>query len=90
MAFGSGHDVARQHDTVATFTPTECSGRRCTTYTATVSGAQDKFGQSITPYTYTFTTSQTFPDNVPAPSGTAYPQPGRRMRPTQMLSGIWA
>ena len=47
-------------DTVATFTPTAplASG---TTYTVTVSGAQDDFGQTMTsPYTYTFTTSEAY------------------------------
>ena len=50
--------------TVATFTPTNALAAG-TTYTVTVSGAQDKFGQSVTPYTYTFTTSQTFPAGCP-------------------------
>jgi methionine-rich copper-binding protein CopC len=61
--------------TVATFTPTS-SLAAGTTYTVTISGAQDQFGQTMTPYTFTFTTSQTFSAACPcalwpdvAPSG---------------------
>ena len=46
-------------DTADTFTPTSALAPGAT-YTATVSGAQDKFGQTMTPYTYTFTTSKAF------------------------------
>jgi methionine-rich copper-binding protein CopC len=47
-------------DTIVTFTPTSPLAAG-TTYTATISGAQDKFGQTMAaPYTYTFTTSQAF------------------------------
>jgi hypothetical protein len=42
-------------DTVATFTPTN-SLAGATTYTVTISGAQDSFGQAISPFTYSFTT----------------------------------
>jgi hypothetical protein len=62
-------------DTVATFTPTN-SLAADTTYTATISGAQDSSGQTMTTYTYTFTTSRSFPSQCPctiwpdvAPSG---------------------
>ena len=44
-------------DTVATFTPTN-SLAADTTYTVTISGAQDSSGETMTsPYTWTFTTS---------------------------------
>ena len=46
-------------DTVDTFTPTSALAAG-TTYTATVSGAQNSSGQAMTTYTYTFTTSQAF------------------------------
>ena len=46
-------------DTVATFTPTSPLAAG-TTYTVTVSGAKDNFGQTMTPYSYTFTTSKAF------------------------------
>jgi hypothetical protein len=51
-------------DTVATFTPTNPLAAG-TTYTATVSGAQDDFGQTMTSYSYTFTTSDA--DNAQCP-----------------------
>ena len=62
-------------DTVATFTPTnQLAGG--TTYTATVSGAQDGSGQTMTPYTYSFTTGAVSTGQCPcsiwpdvAPSG---------------------
>jgi hypothetical protein len=67
-------------DTVATFTPTSALNAD-TTYTLSVSGVQDQFGQEITPYTYSFVTSQSFtagqcpctiwPDVTPAGSGDA-------------------
>jgi methionine-rich copper-binding protein CopC len=44
-------------DTIATFTPTSALAAG-TTYTVTVSGAQDSSGQAMTAVTYTFTTSQ--------------------------------
>ena len=50
--------------TVATFTPASALAAG-TTYTVTVSGAKDQFGQAMTPYTYTFTTSQTFSSQCP-------------------------
>jgi hypothetical protein len=46
-------------DTVDTFTPTNALAAGVT-YTASISGAQDKFGQTMTPYAYTFTTSKAF------------------------------
>ena len=47
-------------NTVATFTPSSALAAG-TTYTVTVSGAQDSSGQTMTsPYTYTFTTSKAF------------------------------
>jgi hypothetical protein len=46
-------------DEIATFTPTS-SFAPGTTYTVAISGATDKFGQTMTPYTYTFTTSKAF------------------------------
>ena len=46
-------------DTVDTFTPTSALAAG-TTYTATISGATDQFGQTMTTYTYTFTTSKAF------------------------------
>jgi len=48
--------------TVATFTPASSLAAHAT-YTVTISGARDSFGQPMTPgtYTYTFTTSQAFP-----------------------------
>ena len=51
-------------DTVATFTPTSqlAAGE---TYTVTFSGAQDQWGQKMTPDAYTFTTSQSFPPGCP-------------------------
>jgi hypothetical protein len=45
--------------TVATFTPGS-SLAAGTAYTVTVSGAQNSAGQTMTPYSYTFTTSQVF------------------------------
>jgi hypothetical protein len=47
-------------DTIATFTPTSALAAN-TTYTVTISGAQDKFGQAMTSYSYTFTTSKAYP-----------------------------
>ena len=44
-------------DTVATFIPTNQLAAG-TAYTATISGAQDQFGQTMTPETYTFITSK--------------------------------
>lgn len=44
---------------VLTFTPTSPLGPN-TTYTVAVSGVQDQFGQSMTPNTYTFTTSKSY------------------------------
>ena len=44
------------NDTVATFTPTN-SLATGTTYTVSISGAKDNFGQLMTPYTYTFATA---------------------------------
>jgi len=65
-------------DTIATFTPTN-SLAASTTYTMTISGVQDTFGQAMTPspYSYTFTTSKAYtPGQCPcsiwqdvAPSG---------------------
>ena len=62
-------------NTVATFTPTN-SLAAGTTYTVSVSGAQDSFGQTMTPYTFTFTTSEASTGQCPcsiwpdvAPSG---------------------
>jgi hypothetical protein len=63
-------------DTVATFTPSAQLAAG-TTYTATVSGAQNSSGQTMTPFTFTFTTSKAFdaggqcpcavwPDTAPA------------------------
>jgi Domain of unknown function (DUF4082)/Bacterial Ig-like domain/Bacterial Ig domain len=57
-----GHAVAGSvsfdgTDTIATFTPTSALAAG-TTYTVTVSGAQDSFGQAMTAATYTFITSQ--------------------------------
>ena len=63
-------------DTVATFTPSAQLAAG-TTYTATVSGAQNSSGQTMTPYSFTFTTSKAFdaggqcpctvwPDTAPA------------------------
>jgi hypothetical protein len=46
-------------DTVDTFTPTNALAPN-TTYTATVDGVVDKFGQTMPKYTYTFTTSKAF------------------------------
>ena len=46
-------------DTVDTFTPTSALAAG-TTYTVTVSGATDQFGQTMTTDTYTFTTSKAF------------------------------
>ena len=45
-------------DTVATFTSTNPLASD-TKYTVTISGAQDSFGQTMTPYDFTFTTTQT-------------------------------
>lgn len=45
--------------TVATFTPS-ASLAAGTTYTVTVSGAQDDFGQTAPAYTYSFTTSKAY------------------------------
>jgi methionine-rich copper-binding protein CopC len=50
-------------DTIATFTPTS-SLSAGTTYTATASGAQDQFGQAMTPYSFSFTTAK-----APPPAG---------------------
>ncbi len=50
--------------TVATFTPTSALAAGVN-YTVTVSGAQDQFGQTATPYTFQFTTSQVFPSGCP-------------------------
>jgi N,N-dimethylformamidase beta subunit-like, C-terminal/Domain of unknown function (DUF4082)/Bacterial Ig-like domain/Bacterial Ig domain len=63
-------------DTVYTFTPAAALAAG-TAYTVAVSGAMDKFGQVMTPYTYSFTTSKQFqPGQCPctiwpdvAPSG---------------------
>jgi Domain of unknown function (DUF4082)/Bacterial Ig-like domain/Bacterial Ig domain len=67
-------------DTVATFTPSGALNPD-TTYTVSVTGAADQFGQQITPYTYSFITSQSllagqcpctiWPDVTPAGSGDA-------------------
>ena len=46
-------------DTIDTFTPTSALTAG-TTYTVTVSGATDQFGQTMTTDTYTFTTSKAF------------------------------
>ena len=46
-------------DTVYTFTPTNALAAG-TTYTATISGVDGQFGQTMPPYTYTFTTSKAF------------------------------
>ena len=46
-------------DTIVTFTPTNALAAG-TTFTATISGATDQWGQTMAPYTYTFTTSQAF------------------------------
>lgn len=46
-------------DSVATFTPTSQLAAG-TTYNVSVSGAQDKFGQTMTAYSYSFTTSKAF------------------------------
>jgi hypothetical protein len=51
-------------NTVATFTPASALAAG-TTYTATISGAKDTFGQTMTPYSYTFTTSKAFPPGCP-------------------------
>ena len=60
----SGNTVAgsasfNSADTVDTFTPTSALAAG-TTYTVTVSGAKDQFGQTMTTDTYTFTTSKAF------------------------------
>src|SRR5450755_4279712 len=69
-------------DTAVTFTPTTPLAP-ATTYTATVSGAQDNFGQTMMPstYSYTFTTGQAYtpgqcpctiwPDLPPSPAADA-------------------
>jgi methionine-rich copper-binding protein CopC len=46
-------------DTVYTFTPSSALAAG-TSYTATISGIVDKFGQTMATYTYTFTTSKAF------------------------------
>jgi methionine-rich copper-binding protein CopC len=46
-------------DTVETFTPTSALATG-TTYTATIRGATDQFGQTAPTYTYTFITSKAF------------------------------
>ena len=80
----SGNTVAgtttfNSADTVATFTPSSALAAG-TTYTATISGAQDSSGQTMTSYTYTFITSKSFPAQCPctiwpdvAPSGATDP-----------------
>lgn len=50
--------------TVATFTPSSQLAA-ATTYTVTVAGATDQWGQKLVPFTYTFTTSQSFPPGCP-------------------------
>ena len=56
----SGTTTLGSNDTVATFSPAD-SLAAGTTYTVTVSGAQDGSGQTmLAPYTYTFTTSKAF------------------------------
>ena len=64
-------------DTVDTFTPTSALAAG-TTYTVTVSGATDAFGQKMTTYTYTFTTSKAFDSGglCPVRSGPTWPRPG--------------
>jgi Domain of unknown function (DUF4082)/Bacterial Ig-like domain/Bacterial Ig domain len=70
-------------DTIATFTPSS-SLDPDTTYTVTVNGAQDNFGETLPPYTYSFTTSQAYstggsgtcpctiwPDTTPSSAGDA-------------------
>ena len=54
-------------NTVATFTPSATLANAAT-YTISVSGATDQFGQTMTAYTATFITSRAYP-----PSGTACP-----------------
>ena len=61
---GSGNTVSGSAsfdstDSVYTFTPTNALAAG-TTYTATISGIIDKFGQTMSAYTYTFTTSKAF------------------------------
>ena len=69
MKDSSGNTVAgtttfNSGDTVATFTPSS-SLAAGTTYTVTVSGAQDSSGQTMTSYSYTFITSKSFPADCP-------------------------
>jgi hypothetical protein len=64
--------------TVATFTPT-AQLAPSTTYTATISGAQDTFGQGMVPssYTYTFTTGKvSVPGQCPCSIWPDVPPPG--------------
>ena len=55
----SGSAAFNSADTVYTFTPGSALAAG-TTYTATISGATDQFGQTMTTYTLTFTTSKAF------------------------------
>ena len=56
----SGTTTFDSTDTVDTFTPASALAAG-TTYTVTISGAKDNNGQTmLAPYTYTFTTSQSF------------------------------
>jgi N,N-dimethylformamidase beta subunit-like, C-terminal/Domain of unknown function (DUF4082)/Bacterial Ig-like domain/Bacterial Ig domain len=48
---------------IATFTPNSTLAAG-TTYTATVSGAQDQFGQAMTPYSFSFITSKAFTPGI--------------------------
>jgi hypothetical protein len=48
---------------IATFTPNSALAAG-TTYTATMSGAQDQFGQPMTPYSFSFITSKAFTPGV--------------------------
>jgi methionine-rich copper-binding protein CopC len=73
----SGTTTFDSTDTVATFTPASALAA-ATTYKVTISGAQDSFGQAMTPYTYSFTTSRQATGDCPctiwpdvAPQGAA-------------------
>ena len=55
----SGSASFNSANTVYTFTPGSALAAG-TTYTATISGATDQFGQTMTTYTLTFTTSKAF------------------------------
>ncbi|HEY1624410.1 MAG TPA: DUF4082 domain-containing protein [Streptosporangiaceae bacterium] len=54
-----GHVTFDSTDEVATFAPTSPLAAN-TTYSVSVSGATDAFSQTMTPYSYTFTTSKAF------------------------------